>query len=71
VTTTDNDSGYSATTLVAGEDVGTAMAAGFAKLPGLIRSHYVRKEKGIDEITPIVERALALRETTPGSPRRR
>lgn len=54
--------GYSATTLVAGEDVGTAMAAGFAKIPGLIRSHYVRKEKGIDEITPVVQRALALRE---------
>ncbi|WP_019808211.1 FtsK/SpoIIIE domain-containing protein [Saccharomonospora halophila] len=54
--------GYSATTLVAGEDVGTAMAAGFAKVPGLIRSHYVRKEKGVDEITPVVERAVALRE---------
>lgn len=54
--------GYSATTLVAGEDVGTAMAAGFAKKPGLIRSHYVRKEKGVDEITPVVERAVALRE---------
>lgn len=54
--------GYSATTLVAGEDVGTAMAAGFAKTPGLIRSHYVRKEKGTDEISPVVKRALALRE---------
>ncbi|PXY35183.1 cell division protein FtsK [Prauserella coralliicola] len=54
--------GYSATTLVAGEDVGTAMAAGFAKVPGLIRSHYVRKEKGVDEITPVVQRALALRD---------
>ncbi|MEU3274516.1 FtsK/SpoIIIE domain-containing protein [Saccharomonospora sp. NPDC006951] len=54
--------GYSATTLVAGEDVGTAMAAGFAKVPGLIRSHYVRKEKGTDEITPVVQRAVALRD---------
>lgn len=53
--------GYSATTLVAGEDVGTAMAAGFAKKPGLIRSYYVRKEKGVDEVTPVVERAVALR----------
>ncbi|MFE9391202.1 cell division protein FtsK [Streptomyces sp. NPDC006784] len=53
--------GYSATTLVAGEDVGTAMAAGFGKTPGLIRSYYVRKEAGIDEITPVVERAVALR----------
>ncbi|WP_216587530.1 cell division protein FtsK [Streptomyces brasiliscabiei] len=54
--------GYSATTLVAGEDVGTAMAAGFGKTPGLIRSYYLRKEAGIDEITPVVERAVALRE---------
>ncbi|MCX5338109.1 cell division protein FtsK [Streptomyces sp. NBC_00140] len=50
--------GYSATTLVAGEDVGTAMAAGFGKTPGLIRSYYVRKEAGIDEVTPVVERAM-------------
>lgn len=56
--------GYSATTLVAGEDVGTAMAAGFGKTPGLIRSYYVRKEAGIDEVTPIVERAMALYEGT-------
>lgn len=54
--------GYSATTLVAGEDVGTAMAAGFGKTPGLIRSYYVRKEMGVDEVTPVVERAVALRE---------
>ncbi|MFL5999873.1 MAG: cell division protein FtsK [Streptomyces sp.] len=54
--------GYSATTLVAGEDVGTAMAAGFGKTPGLIRSYYVRKEAGIDEVTPVVERAMALYE---------
>jgi S-DNA-T family DNA segregation ATPase FtsK/SpoIIIE len=50
--------GYSATTLVAGEDVGTAMAAGFGKTPGLIRSYYVRKEAGVDEVTPVVERAV-------------
>jgi S-DNA-T family DNA segregation ATPase FtsK/SpoIIIE len=56
--------GYSATTLVAGEDVGTAMAAGFGKTPGLIRSYYVRKEAGIDEVTPVVERAMALHEGT-------
>ncbi|MFE1430377.1 cell division protein FtsK [Streptomyces fungicidicus] len=54
--------GYSATTLVAGEDVGTAMAAGFGKTPGLIRAYYVRKEAGVDEVTPVVERAVALRE---------
>lgn len=56
--------GYSATTLVAGEDVGTAMAAGFGKTPGLIRSYYVRKEAGIDEITPVVERAMQMYEGT-------
>ncbi|MGJ5826044.1 cell division protein FtsK [Streptomyces ossamyceticus] len=56
--------GYSATTLVAGEDVGTAMAAGFGKTPGLIRSYFVRKEAGIDEVTPVVERAMALYEGT-------
>ncbi|WP_405525229.1 cell division protein FtsK [Streptomyces canus] len=56
--------GYSATTLVAGEDVGTAMAAGFGKTPGLIRSYYVRKEAGIDEVTPVVERAMKLYEGT-------
>jgi DNA segregation ATPase FtsK/SpoIIIE, S-DNA-T family len=38
------------------------MAAGFASTPGLIRCHYVRKEKGTDQITPVVERALALRD---------
>ncbi|MFF4836565.1 cell division protein FtsK [Streptomyces sp. NPDC001315] len=56
--------GYSATTLVAGEDVGTAMAAGFGKTPGLIRSYYVRKEAGIDEVTPVVERAMGLYDGT-------
>lgn len=56
--------GYSATTLVAGEDVGTAMAAGFGKTPGLIRSYYVRKEAGVDEVTPVVERAMKLYEGT-------
>ncbi|WP_432020963.1 FtsK/SpoIIIE domain-containing protein [Streptomyces sp. 1222.5] len=60
--------GYSATTLVAGEDVGTAVAAGFGKTPGLIRSYYVRKEAGVDEITPVVERAAALREGVEQAP---
>ncbi|NMH96800.1 cell division protein FtsK [Pseudonocardia sp. K10HN5] len=54
--------GISATALVPGEDVGTAMATGFAARPGLLRTHHIRKEKGIDEITPIVTRAAALRE---------
>ncbi|MCI3272135.1 cell division protein FtsK [Streptomyces cylindrosporus] len=57
--------GYSATTLVAGEDVGTAMAAGFGKTPGLIRSYFVRKEAGIDEISPVVARAMQMYEGGP------
>jgi S-DNA-T family DNA segregation ATPase FtsK/SpoIIIE len=54
--------GISATALVPGEDVGTAMATGFATRPGLLRTHHIRKEKGTDEITPIVARAVALRD---------
>lgn len=54
-------SGISATSLVAGEDVGTAMAAGFAKRPGLLRSFYLRRGEGVDEVTPVVDRALAAR----------
>jgi S-DNA-T family DNA segregation ATPase FtsK/SpoIIIE len=50
--------GITATTLVAGEDIGTAMASGFAARPGLLRTHHIRKQKGVDEITPIVQRAL-------------
>ncbi|WP_435215876.1 cell division protein FtsK [Streptomyces sp. bgisy034] len=60
--------GYSATTLVAGEDVGTAMAAGFGKTPGLIRSYFVRKEAGVDEVTPVVDRAVALRDGVAPAP---
>nr|WP_211177889.1 zonular occludens toxin domain-containing protein [Pseudonocardia acidicola] len=54
--------GITATNLVPGEDVGTAMASGFGPRPGLLRTFYIRREKGIDEITPIVERALAMRD---------
>ncbi|MDR7301831.1 FtsK/SpoIIIE domain-containing protein [Haloactinomyces albus] len=54
--------GITATGLVPGEDVGTAMATGFRRDAGLVRCHHIRKEKGIDEITPVVQRALALRE---------
>jgi hypothetical protein len=55
-------SGVSATGLVAGEDVGTAMAKGFGPKAGLLRTHHIRKDKTVDQITPIVERALALRD---------
>ncbi|GAB3671253.1 FtsK/SpoIIIE domain-containing protein [Saccharopolyspora tripterygii] len=54
--------GITATSLVPGEDVGTAMASGFASRPGLLRAFYVKREKGVDQVTPVVERALALRE---------
>ncbi|WP_214365615.1 zonular occludens toxin domain-containing protein [Pseudonocardia sp. H11422] len=54
--------GVSATSLVAGEDVGTAMASGFAPRPGLLRTHHIRRDKSVDEITPIVDRAMALRD---------
>ncbi|OZM79917.1 FtsK/SpoIIIE domain-containing protein [Pseudonocardia sp. MH-G8] len=54
--------GITATTLVPGEDVGTAMASGFATRPGLLRSFYIRKDREIDQITPVVERAMAARQ---------
>ncbi|WP_206793196.1 FtsK/SpoIIIE domain-containing protein [Amycolatopsis sp. MtRt-6] len=54
--------GITATTLVAGEDIGTAMASGFATRPGLLRTHHIRKDKSVDEITPFVQRAIAARE---------
>lgn len=53
--------GITATTLIPGEDVGTAVTVGFNKKPfEVIRCHYVARdpEKGIDEVTPVVERAL-------------
>jgi S-DNA-T family DNA segregation ATPase FtsK/SpoIIIE len=53
--------GVSATSLVAGEDVGTAMAKGFGPRPGILRTYHIRKDKTVDEIGPIVGRALALR----------
>jgi S-DNA-T family DNA segregation ATPase FtsK/SpoIIIE len=50
--------GITAVDLVPGEDVGTAMASGFSTRPGLLRTHYIRKDKQVDQITPVVERAL-------------
>ncbi|MER6821645.1 FtsK/SpoIIIE domain-containing protein [Streptomyces cellulosae] len=57
--------GVTATTLIPGEDIGTAVTVGFTNKPfEVIRSHYVARdpEKGIDEVTPVVDRALALRD---------
>ncbi|MFF7251677.1 cell division protein FtsK [Streptomyces microflavus] len=55
--------GITATTLNPAENVGTAVTVGFTKNPfELIRSYYIRKDSCTDQITPIVQRALALRE---------
>ncbi|MFI7126030.1 hypothetical protein ACIBQ1_10075 [Nonomuraea sp. NPDC050153] len=45
-------------------DIGTCMARGFQSEPGLLRSFFVPfdQEKGVDMVTPVVERALGLRE---------
>lgn len=59
--------GITATTLIPGEDVGTAVTVGFTNKPfDVIRSHYVARdpEKGIDEVTPVVERAMGLYDGT-------
>ncbi|WP_046773449.1 zonular occludens toxin domain-containing protein, partial [Streptomyces scabiei] len=59
--------GITATTLIPGEDVGTAVTVGFSGKPfEVIRSHYIARdpEKGIDEVTPVVERAMGLYEGT-------
>jgi S-DNA-T family DNA segregation ATPase FtsK/SpoIIIE len=59
--------GIRATELVPGQDVGTAVTYGFTAKPfEVIRAHYVERdpEKGIDEVTPVVERAMGLYEGT-------
>ncbi|MFJ2162381.1 cell division protein FtsK [Streptomyces sp. NPDC087856] len=60
--------GIRATELVPGQDVGTAVTYGFTSKPfEIIRAHYVARdpERGIDEVTPVVERAMALYEGGP------
>ncbi|MFW3472873.1 hypothetical protein ACN24M_16340 [Streptomyces microflavus] len=55
--------GITATTLNPAENVGTAVTVGFTKNAfELIRSYYIRKDSTTDQITPVVKRALALRE---------
>ncbi|MFJ2148625.1 cell division protein FtsK [Streptomyces microflavus] len=55
--------GITATNLNPAENVGTGLTVGFTKNPfELIRSYYVRKDSSTDQITPVVKRALALRE---------
>ncbi|MDX2704073.1 FtsK/SpoIIIE domain-containing protein [Streptomyces sp. PA03-6a] len=60
--------GITATTLIPGEDIGTAVTTGFTAKPfEVVRSYYVARdpEKGIDEVTPVVERAMGLHESGP------
>ena len=63
--------GITATTLNPAEDIGTALTVGFTKTPfELIRSYYVRKDTGTDQVTPVVQRAVALREGITAAPAR-
>ncbi|MFJ2259490.1 cell division protein FtsK [Streptomyces sp. NPDC087844] len=60
--------GITATTLIPGEDVGTAVTVGFSNKPfEVVRAHYVARDpdKGIDEVTPVVDRAMGLYKTGP------
>ncbi|MGW1808240.1 cell division protein FtsK [Streptomyces sp. NPDC002078] len=59
--------GIRATELVPGQDIGTAVTYGFTSKPfEVIRSYYVARDpdKGIDEVTPVVERAMGLYDGT-------
>ncbi|MER7838457.1 cell division protein FtsK [Streptomyces sp. NPDC096040] len=59
--------GVTATTLIPGEDVGTAVTVGFSSKPfEVVRAHYVARDPdtGVDEVTPVVERAMALYDGT-------
>jgi S-DNA-T family DNA segregation ATPase FtsK/SpoIIIE len=63
--------GITATTLNAAQDIGTALTVGFTKSPfELIRSYYIRKDSGTDQVTPIVKRAVALRDGIATGPAR-
>ncbi|WP_226358789.1 FtsK/SpoIIIE domain-containing protein [Pseudonocardia sp. ICBG601] len=43
-------------------DLGTAMTSGFTSRDGLMRCFYIQRGDGVDELTPIVERAVKLRQ---------
>ena len=45
-------------------DIGTAMTSGFTPADGLIRCHHIDRGNGTDHLTPIIDRALALRRDT-------
>ena len=55
--------GITATTLNPAENIGTALTVGFTSNAfELVRAYYVRKDAEVDQVTPIVARALALRD---------
>jgi S-DNA-T family DNA segregation ATPase FtsK/SpoIIIE len=55
--------GITATNLNPAENVGTAVTTGFTKNNfELIRSYWVRRDAKVDEVTPIVNRSLGLRD---------
>lgn len=55
--------GITATTLNPAENIGTALTVGFTPNAfELVRAYYVRKGAGTGQVTPVVQRALALRE---------
>ena len=55
--------GITATNLNPAENVGTAVTTGFTKNTfELIRSYWVRRDAKVDEVTPVVNRALGLRD---------
>jgi S-DNA-T family DNA segregation ATPase FtsK/SpoIIIE len=55
--------GITATTLNPAENIGTALTVGFTSNAfELVRAYYVRKDSEVDQVTPVVQRALALRE---------
>ncbi|MFJ5607947.1 FtsK/SpoIIIE domain-containing protein [Streptomyces sp. NPDC093221] len=62
--------GITATTLNPAENIGTALTVGFTKNAfELVRAYYVRKDAEADQVSPVVARAVALREgITPAAP---
>jgi len=46
-------------------DLGTAMTSGFTRADGLLRCFYVRRGDGVDDVTPVVERAMDMLDTPP------
>ncbi len=48
-------------------DLGTAMTSGFTRADGLLRCFYVRRGDGVDDVTPVVERAMDMLDTPPAA----